>query len=298
MPANAPACRCLSFTARILYRRNMTDMTLACIGGGNMAGSLIGGLIADGWDPAKITVADPDDRQLERLAARFRIATTTDNVKAATAADIIVLAVKPQVVESVARELAPAVARQHALVLSIAAGIQEADLRDWIGADTAIVRSMPNTPALVQSGATALYANSAVTEQQRDAAESILRAVGLTIWIEDEALMDAVTALSGSGPAYFFLFMEALQEAGCELGLPTETARLLTLQTAFGAAKMALESPEDAAALRRHVTSPGGTTERAITTFQENGLAALVSKALKAAAERSRELAQEFGHRL
>jgi pyrroline-5-carboxylate reductase len=276
MPANAPAFRRLSITARILYRRNMTD---------------------DGWDPAKITVADPDDRQLQRLATRHGITTTTDNDTAAATADIIVLAVKPQMVESVARALAPTVARQRALVLSIAAGIQEADLRDWIGADTAIVRSMPNTPALVQSGATALYANSAVSEQQRDAAESILRAVGLTIWIEDEALMDAVTALSGSGPAYFFLFMEALQEAGCELGLPEETARLLTLQTAFGAAKMALESPEDAAALRRHVTSPGGTTERAITTFQDNGLAALVSKALKAAAERSRELAQEFGHR-
>ncbi len=275
----------------------MTDMTLTFIGGGNMAGSLIGGLIADGWNPAKITVADPDERQLERLAARFGIATTTDNDKAAAAAEIIVLAVKPQAVENVARELAGTVAQRRALVVSIAAGIREADLRGWIGADTAIVRGMPNTPALVQSGATALYANSAVSEQQRDAAESILRAVGLTIWVDDEAQMDAVTALSGSGPAYFFLFMEALQQAGCELGLPEETARLLTLQTAFGAAKMALESPEDAATLRRRVTSPGGTTERAILTFQENGLAALVSKALKAAAIRSRELAQEFGHR-
>ncbi len=287
----------MSITARILYRRNMTDMTLAFIGGGNMAGSLIGGLIADGWNPAKITVADPDERQLERLAARFGITTTTDNDTAAAAAEIIVLAVKPQAVENVARELAGTVAQRRALVVSIAAGIREADLRGWIGADTAIVRSMPNTPALVQSGATALYANSAVSEQQRDAAESILRAVGLTIWVDDEAQMDAVTALSGSGPAYFFLFMEALQQAGCELGLPEETARLLTLQTAFGAAKMALESPEDAATLRRRVTSPGGTTERAILTFQENGLAALVSKALKAAAIRSRELAQEFGHR-
>jgi pyrroline-5-carboxylate reductase len=287
----------LSITARILYRRNMTDMTLAFIGGGNMAGSLISGLIADGWNPAKITVADPDERQLERLAARFGITTTTDNDTAAAAAEIIVLAVKPQAVENVARELAGTVAQRRALVVSIAAGIREADLRGWIGAGTAIVRSMPNTPALVQSGATALYANSAVSEQQRDAAESILRAVGLTIWIDDEAQMDAVTALSGSGPAYFFLFMEALQQAGCELGLPEETARLLTLQTAFGAAKMALESPEDAATLRRRVTSPGGTTERAILTFQENGLAALVSKALKAAAVRSRELAQEFGHR-
>jgi pyrroline-5-carboxylate reductase len=275
----------------------MTDMTLAFIGGGNMAGSLIGGLIADGWDPAKITVADPDERQRERLAACFGISTTTDNVLAVAGADIIVLAVKPHAMEAVARELGPAIEARTVLVISIAAGIQETNLRNWIGPDAAIVRSMPNTPALVQSGATALYANSAVSDQQHDAAESILRAVGLTIWVDNEELMDAVTALSGSGPAYFFLFMEALQEAGCELGLPEETARLLTLQTAFGAAKMALESPEDAATLRRRVTSPGGTTERAITTFQENGLAALVSKALKAAAERSRELAQEFGHR-
>lgn len=273
----------------------MTDTTLAFIGGGNMAGSLIGGLIADGWEPAKITAADPDEHQRERLAARFGISTTTDNIQAAAGADIIVLAVKPQAMETVARKLAPAIECRTVLVISIAAGIRETSLRNWLGPDTAIVRSMPNTPALVQSGATALYANNAVSEQQHDAAESILRAAGLTIWIEDEELMDAVTALSGSGPAYFFLFMEALQEAGCELGLPEETARLLTLQTAFGAAKMALESPEGAATLRRRVTSPGGTTERAITTFQENGLATLVGKALKAAAVRSRELAEEFG---
>jgi pyrroline-5-carboxylate reductase len=285
----------LSITARILYRQNMTDTTLAFIGGGNMAGSLIGGLIADGWNPAKITVADPDENQRERLAVRFGIATTPDNVQAVAGADIIVLAVKPQAMEAVARKLAQAIECHTVLVISIAAGIRESTLRDWLGPDTAIVRSMPNTPALVQSSATALYANKAVSAQQHDAAESILRAVGLTIWIEDEELMDAVTALSGSGPAYFFLFMEALQQAGCELGLPEETARLLTLQTAFGAAKMALESPEDAATLRRRVTSPGGTTERAITTFQENGLATLISKALKAAALRSRELAEEFG---
>jgi pyrroline-5-carboxylate reductase len=156
---------------------------------------------------------------------------------------------------------------------------------------------MPNTPAMVQSGAAALYANPAVTETQRSIAESILRAVGLAIWIDDEALMDAVTALSGSGPAYFFLFMEALQAAGSEMGLPPETARLLTLQTAFGAAKMALESSEDAATLRRRVTSPGGTTESAVAVLEENGFSGLVSKALQAAAARSRELADEFGSR-
>jgi pyrroline-5-carboxylate reductase len=161
--------------------------------------------------------------------------------------------------------------------------------------DTAIVRTMPNTPALVQSGATALFANPAVSEEQRNLAESVMRAVGLTLWVDDEDLMDAVTALSGSGPAYFFLFMEALQDAGTDLGLPVETARLLTLQTAFGAAKMALESTEDAAALRQRVTSPGGTTECALDYLRQHGFEETVLGALRAAAERSHELAAKFG---
>jgi len=274
----------------------MTDMNLTFIGGGNMASSLIGGLIADGWNPATIQVADRDEQQLQRLEARFGIATTTDNRVAASSADIIVLAVKPQVMKEVAMDLAETIARHRPLVISIAAGVRESALRKWLGAGTTIVRTMPNTPALVQSGATVLYANAAVTEDQRSIAESIMRAVGLALWVEDEDKLDAVTALSGSGPAYFFLFMEALQAAGCKLGLPEDTARLLALQTAFGAAKMALESPEDAAALRRRVTSPGGTTERAISVFQKNGFEDLVEKAMQAAAGRSRELAEEIGN--
>jgi pyrroline-5-carboxylate reductase len=273
----------------------MNDTTLTFIGGGNMAGSLIGGLIADGWDPARIRVADSDPERLQQLSQRFPITTTTSNNDAADHADIIVLAVKPQVMQAVARELADIVAQQQPLVISIAAGIPVSALGNWLGQSTAIVRTMPNTPAMVQSGATALYANEHVSEDQRSIAESILRSVGVAIWVEDEAQMDAVTALSGSGPAYFFLFMEALQAAGQELGLPENTARLLALQTAFGAAKMALESNEDAATLRHQVTSPGGTTEHAIRTFQEGALEALVSKALLAAAKRSRELATEFG---
>jgi pyrroline-5-carboxylate reductase len=273
----------------------MNDTTLAFIGGGNMASSLIGGLIADGWDPARIRVADASTQQLERLSQRFPVTTTTDNRSAIAQADIIVLAVKPQSMQAVAQELASDSSLQQALVISIAAGIREATLRNWLGAGTAIVRTMPNTPAMVQSGATALFANPAVSDEQRSIAESILRAVGLAIWVDDEALMDAVTALSGSGPAYFFLFMESLQQAGCELGLPVKTARLLALQTAFGAAKMALESTEDAATLRQRVTSPGGTTERAIAVLQEGGFEALVSKALQAAAARSRDLADKFG---
>jgi pyrroline-5-carboxylate reductase len=273
----------------------MNNTTLAFIGGGNMASSLVGGLIADGWDPASIRVADTSAQQLERLSQRFPVTTTTDNRAAIAQADVIVLAVKPQSMQAVAQQLADDINQQQALVISIAAGIRESTLRTWLGADTAIVRTMPNTPAMVQSGATALFANPAVNEEQRSIAESILRAVGVAIWVDDEALMDAVTALSGSGPAYFFLFMEALQKAGCELGLPARTAHLLTLQTAFGAAKMALESTEDAATLRRRVTSPGGTTERAISVLQDGGFEALVSKALQSAAARSRELADQFG---
>jgi pyrroline-5-carboxylate reductase len=275
----------------------MKNTTLAFIGCGNMARSLIGGLVADGWDPARIHVADADPDQLERISRTFPVLTYTQNNAAAVHADVVVLAIKPQITALVARELAETIARQQPLVISIAAGIRESALRSWLGEQTAIVRSMPNTPAMVQSGAAALYANPAVTETQRSIAESILRAVGLALWIEDEALMDAVTALSGSGPAYFFLFMEALQAAGCELGLPPQTARLLTLQTAFGAAKMALESSEDAATLRRRVTSPGGTTESAVAVLEENGFADLVTKALQAAAARSRVLADEFGSR-
>ena len=273
----------------------MNNTTLTFIGGGNMAASLIAGLIADGWDPARIRVADNSHKRLQQLSQQFPISTSTDNCDAADQTDIIVLAVKPQVMKSVAVELASLVARQQPLVISIAAGIPAGALGNWLGKSTAIVRTMPNTPAMVQSGATALYANEHVSEEQRSIAESILRAVGVAIWVEDEAQMDAVTALSGSGPAYFFLFMEALQAAGVELGLPQETARLLALQTAFGAAKMALESNEDAATLRRQVTSPGGTTEHAIRAFQEGALETLVSKALLAAAKRSRELATEFG---
>ncbi len=273
----------------------MNNTTLAFIGGGNMASSLVGGLIADGWDPASIRVADTSAQQLERLSQRFPVTTTTDNRAAIAQADVIVLAVKPQSMQAVAQQLADDINQQQALVISIAAGIRESTLRTWLGADTAIVRTMPNTPAMVQSGATALFANPAVNEEQRSIAESILRAVGVAIWVDDEALMDAVTALSGSGPAYFFLFMEALQKAGCELGLPARTAHLLTLQTAFGAAKMALESTEDAATLRRRVTSPGGTTERAISVLQDGGFEALVSEALQSAAARSRELADQFG---
>lgn len=274
----------------------MTTHTLSFIGGGNMARSLIGGLIADGWPVDRLRVADPNSEQCKTLASRFGIITETDNLAATQSADVVLLAVKPQVMREVAEGIAAAVQARRPLVISIAAGIRTTDLDRWLGGDCAIVRCMPNTPAMVQSGATGLFATPKVTSAQRDLAESILRAVGLTLWLDYEALMDAVTALSGSGPAYFFLIMEALQAAGEQLGLPADTARLLTLQTAFGAAKMALESDEVPSTLRQRVTSPGGTTERAMNVMEEGQLRDLILKALTAARDRSRELADQLGN--
>lgn len=273
----------------------MHQRTIAFIGGGNMARSLISGLIADGYGADRIWVSEPAEAKRAELHGHFSIHTTESNAEAAAAANVLVLAVKPQVLKDVAQELAAAVQARKPLVISIAAGIREQDLQRWLGGGVAIVRTMPNTPALVQSGAAALYANAAVSGEERNLAESILRAVGLTVWVEDEALMDAVTALSGSGPAYFFLVMEAMEQAAVHLGLPRETARLLTLQTAFGAAKMALESVEDAATLRARVTSPGGTTERAIGVLEQRCIRETFDEALRAAHARSQELATLLG---
>ncbi len=273
----------------------MKNVDIAFIGGGNMARSLIGGLIADGVEPQRIWVADPDPATLRGHETHFGVHGISDNHEAASRAQVIVLAVKPQAAKAAAASVAQAFSARPALLISVAAGIREQHLRAWLGEQTAIVRCMPNTPALVGSGATALFANAKVTREQKDLAESILRAVGMTLWVDDEGLMDAVTALSGSGPAYFFLVMEAMEQAGRALGLPQTTARLLTLQTAFGAAKMALESTEELAALRRRVTSPGGTTEQAIKVLEEHGLAASFEQALRAAQRRSVELAEMFG---
>ncbi len=273
----------------------MKKNRLAFIGAGNMARSLIGGLVADGWDPACISVSDPDPDQIAGITRLFAIVSAPDNVAAAENSEIVVLAVKPQVMHQVAQELASVVQARQPLVISIAAGIRSSDLQRWLGGDCALVRCMPNTPALVQSGATAMFATRAVNDDQKALAENIMRAVGLVLWVDDESKMDAVTALSGSGPAYFFLVIEALQEAGESLGLDRETARLLALQTAFGAAKMALESSDDPAVLRQRVTSPGGTTEKALQVLEQGGLRTLFNDALKAASDRSRELAEQFG---
>ncbi len=275
----------------------MKDTPIAFIGGGNMARSLIAGLIADGYAPQNLWVADPDAEQLTGLRQGFGVHTSTVNADAATHSAIVVLAVKPQVLKTVAEQLAATLQAHHPLVVSIAAGVRVADLERWLGGGVAIVRTMPNTPALVQTGATALYASPRVSHAQRSQAESILRAVGLTLWLEDEAQMDAVTALSGSGPAYFFLVMEAMEDAAIALGLSRAAARLLTVQTALGAAKMALESNEAPATLRARVTSKGGTTEQAIKVLQDGRLPELFDAALRAASARSLELAKLLGEK-
>jgi pyrroline-5-carboxylate reductase len=273
----------------------MKDCTLAFIGGGNMARSLIGGLVNNGFAAQSIHVADPNTDTLDSLSAQYPVQTFTDNAAAIADADVVILAVKPQQLQQVTRALAP-YWQPQTLLVSIAAGIRLDAISRWLGADkAAVVRAMPNTPSLVQAGATALCANEHVSHEQHELAESILRAVGLALWVKDEKQMDAVTALSGSGPAYFFLVIEAMQSAGMELGLPEDSARLLALETAFGAAKMALESDESACVLRQRVTSPGGTTERALDEFEQGDLRGLFKKALNAAANRADELADQLG---
>lgn len=262
------------------------------IGGGNMASSLIAGLVADGYDPGCLIVGEPDPDRMGRLTERFQVRPTTDNREVARQADILVLCVKPQIARQVCEDLAPTVQERRPLVISIMAGIRIGLLRSWLGEELALVRTMPNTPAMLQSGATALFASPKVAPQERDEAESVLRAVGLTRWVEDEGLMDTVTALSGSGPAYFFLVMEILEEAATELGLDPESARLLTIQTALGAARMAMESRESPQRLRERVTSPGGTTESALATLEAGGIRELLGRALKSAHDRSIELSQ------
>jgi len=268
---------------------------IAFIGGGNMAASLIAGLVADGCEPQHILVSDPDGQKLANLAARYGIRPVADNREAAGRAEVLVLAVKPQQLQAVAIDLAPVVQQRRPLVISVAAGIRQELLQRWLGPGMALVRTMPNTPAMIQTGATVLHAGPAVTPPQRNLAESILRAVGLTQWVEDEGLMDTVTALSGSGPAYFFLVMEAMEQAGIELGLSPETARILTLQTALGAARMAIESSEGPAKLRERVTSPGGTTERALAVLEGGELRGLFKRALQDARDRSVELSRLLG---
>lgn len=268
--------------------------TIGFIGAGNMAAALIDGLIANGWDSSNLHASDTDQARLDLLATKG-IATSPDNHSVVSISDVIILAVKPQVMNDVMASLQKTLTTHDCLLVSIAAGIPIALLQENSHPTQAIVRCMPNTPALVQSGASALFANNHCSAVQKSQAEVLLQAVGVACWLEKEADIDAVTALSGSGPAYFFLLMEAMQEAAVDLGLDSNTAELLCQQTALGAARLAQSSDVDVAELRRRVTSPGGTTEAALKQFESEDFSAMVGRALGKAAQRSRELAAGDG---
>ncbi len=274
---------------------NSAHPLVGFIGAGNMARGLAGGLIKNGWGQNQIILADPEPSQRVAIESVLGVKTFASNNDVAARADILVLAVKPQVLGDVAKSLASTVQKNKPLIISIAAGVRIEDIDRWLGDGLAVVRAMPNTAALIGSGASGLFANDRANEGMRNQAESILRAVGVTVWLADEYLMDVVTALSGSGPAYFFLVMEALEQATIESGLDPKQARLLTLETAFGAAKMALESHEEPAQLRRRVTSPGGTTEQAVNVLEQGDIRQLFKKAVQAAIIRAREIADMFG---
>ncbi|WP_053163305.1 pyrroline-5-carboxylate reductase [Pseudomonas sp. P1.8] len=272
----------------------MSKTRIAFIGAGNMAASLIGGLRAKGLDAAQIRASDPGEETRARVSAEHGIETFADNAQAIEGADVVVLAVKPQAMKTVCEAIRQSL-KPGQLVVSIAAGITCASMNNWLGAQP-IVRCMPNTPALLRQGVSGLFATAEVTAEQRQQAQELLSAVGIALWLDEEQQLDAVTAVSGSGPAYFFLLIEAMTAAGVKLGLPADIAAQLTLQTALGAAHMAVASDVDAAELRRRVTSPAGTTEAAIKSFQANGFEALVEKALGAAAHRSAEMAEQLGN--
>lgn len=265
---------------------------LAFIGAGNMARSIIGGLLQEGYPAERISASDRAADTLEQMAADFGIQ-TGDNHTIARAAEVVVLAVKPQVLRGVAEDLRPALEHKP-LIMSIAAGIDGASLSQWLGEGQAIVRCMPNTPSLVKTGASGLYANAHTSAEQRAAAEQIMSAVGLVQWLDNEDLINAVTAVSGSGPAYFFLVMEAMIDAGVDLGLEREAATELTLQTALGAARLAQSSEVGVDELRRRVMSPGGTTEVAIQSFEQDQLRATFKRAMDACAQRSVTLSREL----
>ena len=263
---------------------------IAFIGGGNMARSLIAGLLRQGVDVARIRVADPNATIRQALTADFGVQTFADTAEAVDGAGTWLLAVKPQVICAVCQTLAPRAQTAAPLVISIAAGITSVQLQRWLGGACAVVRAMPNTPALLGAGVTGLHANALVSPAQRELAERLLSSAGATVWVEDDALIDAVTAVSGSGPAYVFLLAEAMEAAALQHGLPTQAARTLVVQTILGAGRMLTEAGEAPAELRRRVTSPNGTTQAAIETFQSGGLETLTAQAINAAARRAREL--------
>jgi pyrroline-5-carboxylate reductase len=268
-------------------------MKITFLGGGNMANALIGGLRKQGFSAAALQVVEPLAENREKLSATFGVRCCASLDAAALNCEVLVLAVKPQQLREAVVPLAGRL--QNTLVISIAAGVRLVDLSRWLGGYRQLVRCMPNTPALIGAGVTGLYADPSVNREGHEAAEKILRAVGSTLWLQDEGQMDAVTAISGSGPAYVFYFIEALQQAGVELGLDAATARRLAVETFVGAAHLAEQSQEDVAVLRQRVTSKGGTTAAALDAFAARGIAQAISHGAQAAAARGRELGEEMG---
>ena len=268
---------------------------VAFVGAGNMARSLIGGLLQQGYPADHIACSAPSEASLAAVKQMGAVVTSTSNIDVIAGADVVIMAVKPQVMRDVLAPLMNMLTSKKPLLVSIAAGISCGSLQSWAGEGVPIVRCMPNTPSLLQVGATGLFATDAVSREQQETANVILSAVGTVVWVKQESELDAVTAVSGSGPAYFFLFMEAMQEAGEKLGLTPEAAAQLTHQTALGAARMALESDADVVELRKRVTSPNGTTQAAIESFIASDIKNTVEQAMNAAVARSQALAKELG---
>jgi pyrroline-5-carboxylate reductase len=269
------------------------NLKIAFIGGGNMASALIGGLAGKLTDAANIHVVDINADALAHLHSQFGVSTAPTIDAAVAQSEVIVLAVKPQQMKDLAAQLQPHISKQ--LIVSIAAGIRAADLSRWLNGHAAIVRTMPNTPALIGKGITGMVKLPGVSETQQATADAIMRAVGATVWLSDEGLIDAVTAVSGSGPAYVFYFIEAMQQAAQEMGLTAEQGNELAIATFVGAAQLAAQSPEPVTTLRERVTSKGGTTYAALTSMESSDVKDAIVRAMKAAAERGRQLGEEFG---
>ncbi|MDB9933099.1 pyrroline-5-carboxylate reductase [Candidatus Thioglobus sp.] len=264
------------------------------IGAGNMAYALIKGLLSDGFDAKNINVSDSNEELLINRQSELKITTYSDNNSLLDNSDIVVFAVKPQVLSIVCLQLKNKVKPNH-LFVSIVAGIRGNDINRWLGGNFALVRTMPNTPALFQSGVTGLFANDLVSNQQKELVTSILSSVGECFWVDDEKLIDAITAISGSGPAYFFLLMQSITQAATALGLDEKTANSLSIQTSLGASLMATKSGKDSKTLRKEVTSPNGTTQAAIESFQDQNFEGIVAAATRAAYDRARELSNDLG---
>ncbi|WP_439101926.1 pyrroline-5-carboxylate reductase [Congregibacter sp.] len=271
----------------------MSEFTTAFIGAGNMSRSIIGGLVASGVDPRSVSASNPSKGPLEELEALGLTQLGHSNVDVAWSADVVVLGVKPKLIQAVCEELSPVIRDDH-LVVSVAAGVTADNLYRWLGSKSDVVRCMPNTPSQIGAGASGLFALASVGEANRQRAEEVMSAVGVVRWVDDESLLHAVTAVAGSAPAYFFQFMEAMIAEAGRMGLDEESARTLCAQTCIGAGRMLAEGDLDAAELRRRVCSPNGATERAVEAFSAGGLDKLVSQAMEACAARSEELGQEF----